>query len=104
MDATIYERVKQNPRFHELVVKRSRLAWALSAIMLGAYYSFILLVAFFPDILGIKFGDSVITLGIPVGIGIIILAFILTGVYISIANKEFDNLIAEIKAHAEDEA
>lgn len=103
METSVYERVKQNPQFQHLVTKRSRLAWTLSAIMLCAYYSFILTLAFFPQLLGTRLGDSVVTLGIPTGIGIIFLAFILTGIYVSIANKEFDKLSAQIKSQAEDE-
>lgn len=104
METSVYERVKQNPQFSQLVSKRSRLAWMLSAIMLGAYYLFILILAFFPNVLGVRLGDSVITMGIPVGIGIIFLAFILTGIYVFVANREFDKLSAQIKSKAEDVA
>lgn len=104
MEPSVYERVKQNPQFNQLVSRRSRLAWTLSAIILGVYYCFILVIAFFPDILGMQLGNSVVSLGIPIGVGIIFLAFVLTGVYVNIANKEFDNLTAQIKAQAEDGA
>jgi uncharacterized membrane protein (DUF485 family) len=43
-------------------------------------------------------------MGIPVGIGIIFLAFILTGIYVFVANREFDKLSAQIKSKAEDVA
>lgn len=103
MDTAIYERVKQNPQFDQLVSRRTRLAWTLSAIIFGAYFCFIFTIAFFPQILGLHFCSSVITLGIPVGVGIIILAFVLTGIYVMRANGEFDNLTAQIKAQVEDE-
>lgn len=95
MEQDTYQRIRSHPKFKELVEKRSRFGIQLSIVMLTIYYGFILIVAFAPDILGIPvFG--VITLGIPVGILIILAAFALTGVYVSRANTEFDDLNQEI--------
>ncbi|HIP30910.1 MAG TPA: DUF485 domain-containing protein, partial [Sulfurospirillum arcachonense] len=52
MNQEIYKRVRNNPKFSELVKKRSGLAWKLSAIIFVAYYSFIMLIAFSPETLG----------------------------------------------------
>ena len=79
--------------FKSLVKRKSFVSWLLSAITLVTYFSFILLVAFFPAVLGFKISDeSVITIGIPIGVSIILLAFTLTGVYALIANREFDQI------------
>ena len=97
MNDSIYRRIEQNPRFKELVRRRDRFAWALSAIMLGLYVAFILLIAFEPQVLGIRLGaDTPITLGMPLGVGLIVSAFILTGIYVKRANGEFDRLTQEI--------
>ena len=93
----IYQRIHDNPHFQQLVAKRGRFAWLLSSIMLGAYLAFILLIAFEPEILGVPLAaGSVTTWGIPVGIGVIFMAFILTGIYVQRANGEFDRLNQEI--------
>ena len=90
-----YVRIRNHPKFKELVERRGRFAIQLSIVMLVIYYGFIMIVAFAPDILGIPvFG--VITLGIPIGILIIVVAFVLTGVYVSKANTEFDDINKEI--------
>ena len=91
------EQIKNNPKYQELVTKRSKFAWTLSIIMLLVYYAFIMTIAFSPDTLGTKIGDGVITIGIPVGIAIIFISFILAGIYVNRANGEFDNLTQEIK-------
>jgi len=96
----IYKRVRNNPKFSELVKKRSGLAWKLSAIIFVAYFSFIMLIAFSPDTLGQPIGDGVTTVGIPLGISIILLSIILTGIYIRRANSEFDKLIDDIRDDA----
>jgi uncharacterized membrane protein (DUF485 family) len=91
------ERIKNNPKYQELVTKRSKFAWTLTIIMLLVYYAFIMTIAFSPDTLGTKIGDGVITIGIPVGIAIIFISFILAGIYVTRANGEFDDLTQEIK-------
>jgi uncharacterized membrane protein (DUF485 family) len=55
------------------------------------YYGFILLLAFSPGTLGSS-SDGVITIGIPVGVAIILLTFVLTGIYVWIANRDLDPL------------
>jgi uncharacterized membrane protein (DUF485 family) len=63
--------------------------------MLALYYGFILIVAFAPTVLGIPI-SGVITLGIPVGLFIIVAAFVLTGIYVRRANSEYDELNRQI--------
>lgn len=89
----VYSQIQENPRFQELVAKRERFAWILSALMLGMYLIFIFLIAFVPQLLGTRISpDSPITWGIPMGIGLILAAFVLTGIYVRRANGEFDQL------------
>ncbi len=91
------KQVKNNPKYQQLVSKRSKFAWTLSIIMLVVYYTFIMVIAFEPALLGVKIGSGVITVGIPVGIAIIFIAFILAGIYVRRANGEFDDLTREVR-------
>jgi len=77
-------------RLQSLVNRRSRFSWALSIIMLAIYFGYILLIAFRRDILAQPIGDGVTTLGIPLGIGVILAGIALTGIYVRRANREFD--------------
>ena len=97
MNDSIYQRIEDSARFRELVEKRQRFATILSIIMLAVYISFILLIAFAPGWLGtpLHAGTSV-TRGIPIGIGVIVISFVLTGVYVWRANGEFDRLTKSI--------
>jgi uncharacterized membrane protein (DUF485 family) len=94
-DARI-ERIKRDPEFRALVQRRSRFAWTLSAIMAVIYFGFILTVAFAPSLLAAPLANATLTLGIPVGIGVILAAFVLTGLYVRRANSEFDVKTQEI--------
>jgi uncharacterized membrane protein (DUF485 family) len=87
-----YDRVLQSPRFQELVRQRTSFAWTLTIVMLIIYFGFILLVAFAKPLLAMKIGGGVTSLGILLGLGVIIAAFVLTGIYVYRANSEFDEL------------
>ena len=91
-----YETIMNNPKFKALVSERSSIAWALSVAMLVIYLGFILLVAYAPKFLGTPLGAGVTTVGIPIGLFVIISAFILTGIYVRKANARFDDLTRQI--------
>ena len=98
MNKELVDKIKNNPDYQELVSKRSGFAIKLSVAMLVVYFTFILTIAFSPATLGTPLSaDSVTTVGIPVGIAVIIFAFILTGIYTKRANGEFDDLSNKIK-------
>ncbi|MGC9007066.1 MAG: DUF485 domain-containing protein [Sulfurihydrogenibium sp.] len=97
MDRAIMEKIKNDPDFQKLVSKRNSVMITLTVIELIIYFGFILLVAFNKQFLAQKLGEGVITIGIPIGIGVIVLSFLLTGVYVYIANKDFDELTEKIK-------
>ncbi len=84
--------VRRSPRFQELVRQRARFAWTLTIAMLVIYFGFILLVAFAKPLLASKIGDGVTSLGIILGLGVIVSAFVLTGIYVQRANSRFDEL------------
>ncbi|MEJ2629640.1 MAG: DUF485 domain-containing protein [Acidihalobacter sp.] len=97
MQQELLQRIQANQAYQELVRRRSRFGWTLSIVMLVIYYSFILVIAFNPGLLGTPLSEtSVITWGIPIGILIILVAFILTGIYVRRANREFDVLVQQI--------
>jgi uncharacterized membrane protein (DUF485 family) len=87
-----YERIIQSPRFQGLVRQRSKFAWTLSIIILVIYFGFILLVAFAKPLLATKIGGGVTSLGILLGLGVILSAFVLTGIYVQRANSRYDEL------------
>ncbi len=98
MDNSMVEKIKSNPSYQKLISERSSFAWKLTITMLTVYYAFILLIAFSPETLGAKIvAGGMATVGIPVGVAIIIFAFILTGIYVKRANSEFDGLLNQVK-------
>lgn len=96
MDADLLARIQANPKYQALKSRRTRFGWLLTAIMLIAYFGYIGLIAFDKASLARPIGPGVTSLGIPVGIGLILFTALLTGVYVWRANGEFDRLTAEI--------
>ena len=102
---SMYAHIRRNPRFTELVAKRTRFAGILAAIVLIVFYGFVLLVAFAPEIIGKRlFEGSNLTFGILAGLLQFIFFWILTLMYVRRANGEFDDINKElVKAAWKDE-
>ncbi|MEJ5172445.1 MAG: DUF485 domain-containing protein [Hydrogenothermaceae bacterium] len=97
MDRSLIEKVKSDSDFQKLVSERNKVMIILTVAELIIYFGFILLVAFNKEFLGTKLGEGVTTIGIPIGIGVIVASFILTGIYVYIANRDYDELSEKIK-------
>ncbi len=97
MDLETVKNIRNNPSYKELVEKRSSFSWKMAIGMFVVYYAFILTIAFAPQVLGTPVGDGVMTIGIPIGIVIILFSFIMAGIYTFRANGEFDDLSNKVK-------
>lgn len=97
MEPDIVRKIETNPHYIELVRDRTRFGWLLTFAMLVVYYGFILLVAFNKELLSQPVGDGVMTLGIPIGLFVIVFTVIITGIYVRHANGRYDELTAAIK-------
>jgi uncharacterized membrane protein (DUF485 family) len=96
MNPTVISKIQNHPQYRELRRRRDRLAWTLTASMLAVYYGFVALIAFDKPFLARPIGDGVTTLGIPLGMGVIVFTVVLTGLYVRKANREFDAMTAQI--------
>jgi uncharacterized membrane protein (DUF485 family) len=96
MDADLAVRIAAHPTYQKLKARRTAFGWWLTAAMMVVYYGFILLVAFDKPLLASRLGDGVMTLGMPIGLGVILFTILITGIYVRRANNEFDRLSEEI--------
>ena len=96
MDIDLVRRIAAHPKYVELKAKRTRFGWTLTLMMLVVYYGFILLVAFDKPLLATRMGEGVMTLGIPIGFGVIVFTVLITAFYVRRANAEFDTLSDEV--------
>ena len=96
MQADLAQRIAAHPKYQELKSKRSSFGWVLTIAMLVVYYGFIVLVAFNKEFMATKLGAGVMTMGMPIGAGVILFTIVITAIYVRRANAEFDQLSDDI--------
>ncbi len=97
MSNPIYENIKRDPRYAQLVRQRGRFANTLALTVIAVFFSFVLLVAFAPSVIALRlFEGSNMTVGIALGFFQFVFFCLLTWVYVRRANGEFDSLNEQI--------
>ncbi|ART52945.1 hypothetical protein CBP34_16505 [Acidovorax carolinensis] len=96
MSDPMVQKIQSHPKYLELRKKRNRLGIFLTVLMLIVYYGYIALIAFDKKFLAQPIGSGVTSLGIPIGMGVIIFTIVITGIYVRRANGEFDTLTKDI--------
>jgi uncharacterized membrane protein (DUF485 family) len=97
MPTDLAARIAAHPAYQSLKARRTRFGVVLTLAMLAVYYGFILLVAFDKPLLAQPLGPGVTTtLGMPIGLGVIVFTIVITGIYVRRANREFDRLSDEV--------
>ncbi len=96
MENDMAAKIAANPKYQKLVSTRSSFGWILTMIMMVVYYGYIAIIAFNKEVLAARLGEGVMTVGIPVGLGVIFFTILITGFYVRRANSEFDQLTREI--------
>ena len=92
----VTERIQRNPQYLELRRQRNVFGWSLTLAMLVVYYGYIALIAFNKPFLSQPLGTGVTTLGVPIGMGVIVFTILITGLYVRRANSEYDALTRAI--------
>lgn len=90
------ERIRSHPQYQVLRTRRNRLGWTLTVAMLIVYYGYVALIAFNKAFLAQPIGTGVTTLGIPIGVAVIVFTVAIVGYYVRRANSEYDALTARI--------
>lgn len=92
MQDDLVQRIANHPQYKELKARRSSFGWWLTLSMMVVYYGFILLVAFNKEFLSQRLGEGVMTVGIPLGFGVIVFTVVITAIYVRRANTTYDDL------------
>ena len=96
MQDKMLAKVLADPNYERLVSARSSFGWILTAIMMVVYYGYIAVIAFNKEIFAQRLGEGVMTVGIPIGLGVIVFTIVISGIYVRRANSEYDALTREI--------
>ena len=96
MNDSMAARISRSPKYQKLKRTRSRYGWALSILMLIVFYGYICLIAFDKAFLLRPIGSGVMSIGIPLGLAVIVFSVAITGLYVRRANGELDRLTQEL--------
>jgi uncharacterized membrane protein (DUF485 family) len=99
MDDKTLARIEGDPNYKTLVKERTAFGWTLAIITLVLYYGYIAIVAFAPALIATKVSGA-ITIGIILGVALIVLSIVLTGIYVLRANSRYDDLTRAIVSSA----
>lgn len=101
IDRKAQHEILRDPEFLDLVARKNRISLILTILTLAVYYGFIFLIAFNKEFFGRKI-TSRITIGIPIGIGVILLAWVFTGIYVRWANRRYDGMVESVRGKIEE--
>jgi uncharacterized membrane protein (DUF485 family) len=96
MSDPVIQKIQSHPKYLELKSKRNGFGWFLTMFMMVVYYGYIALIAFNKPFLAQPIGAGVTSVGIPIGMGVIVFTIVITAIYVRRANSEFDDLTAAI--------
>lgn len=96
MSDPIVDKIQSHPKYKELRAKRNPLGVTLTILMLIVYYGYVGLIAFDKELLARPIGEGVTTLGIPLGIGVILFTIAITVYYVYMANNKFDAMTEDL--------
>ena len=88
--------VLESPDFKRLVSMRWKVSAVLLVLLFVTYYGYVLLLGTNKELVSQKIGE-VTTLAIPLGVAAIVIAWVLTAVYVAWANKSYDPEVERLK-------
>nr|WP_324259627.1 DUF485 domain-containing protein [Cellvibrio fontiphilus] len=88
--------IRQLPEYAALTRARKKIMWPLSIATIFAYFALILTIAFNPTALGEPIGQGVTSLGMVLGLGVILFCMLITGIYVYYANRVLEPLTRAI--------
>lgn len=100
LEVSEMSRIEASAEFVELTRQRNAFSTVLTLVVLALYFGFIGLVAFNKPLLAKPLGTGPMSIGIPIGIGLIVATVALTGLYVWRANAKFDPLVETIQRKA----
>lgn len=93
----------ESHEFKSLVAKRWSVSVALTIALFVIYYGYILLIGYNKPLLGQTISEvtaptyKIVTLGIPLGVAVIVLSWVLTVIYVVWANGSYDPEVQKLK-------
>jgi len=90
--------ILDDPDFRALASQKRTISTILTIVELTLYFGFIALIAFNKPFLSSLLSEgSATTIGIPIAVGVILLSWVLTGIYVYWANTSYDVMVKRVR-------
>jgi uncharacterized membrane protein (DUF485 family) len=83
--------------FRQLIARRWLISALLTVALFVTYYGYILLVALDKPFMARRLGSGVTTLGILLGVAVILISWVLTAIYVAWANTRYDAEVRRLR-------
>lgn len=98
------DQIRLMPEYVALTKARKKILVPLSIAIVVAYFALVLAIGFFPQSLGTSFLGGTTSTGVALGLALILLCFVITGIYVTYANRVIEPLVKKIQDKARGEA
>lgn len=93
----VARQVLQHHKFQRMAKQKSIVGWTFSLVMFFVYVTYIWVIGTNPQLFATKVAEgSIITLGIYAGVAVIVFSFVITLLYVWLANGRFDKSTQEV--------
>lgn len=100
LDYSDFSAVQRSDQFQKLRRTHRSFVFPLTVVFLIWYLGFVIVAAFFPEFMAIQvFGN--INLGILLGLAQFLTTFVITGAYVSYANRKIDPIATDLRESME---
>ena len=97
MEKNIAQQVLNNPKFQKMAKTKSRYCWTFSILMFVIYVIYILYIGASPESFGTPVAEGkTTTIGIYIGLFVILFAISITGIYVRQANGPLEEITQEV--------
>jgi uncharacterized membrane protein (DUF485 family) len=86
------ETIRELPEYTALTRARKKIIWPLSLATIAVYFALILTIAFHPATLGNPVAGGVTSIGMVLGLAVILFCMLITGIYVYYANHVLEPL------------
>jgi uncharacterized membrane protein (DUF485 family) len=98
------DQIRQMPEYIALTKARKKILIPLSFAIVLAYFALVFTIGFSPESLGASFLGGTTSIGVALGLGLILFCFVITGLYVTYANRVIEPLVKQIQDKARGEA
>lgn len=91
------QKIQQMAEYQALTRARKKIIWPLASAVILVYFALVLAIAFVPAELGKSISGGATSIGVVLGLGVIVFCLVVTGIYVMYANRILEPLARQLQ-------